>query len=104
MKIPKVPKITHQQAAILSMLRLGSLSGKEIRARLIALAIKTSLPNFYQSMARLERAKYVKGFYDQTTFVGARTRRVRERRYTLQPKGMSAVRGLFEFYHFVRSQ
>ena len=103
MKIPKIPKITHQQAAILAALWRGTLSGKELRARLAALAIKMSSPNFYQMMARLERSEKVKGFYDVKPATGGAIRAMRERRYILQPKGAKDVRELFVFYDFVRS-
>ena len=89
------PSTTHLQAAVLSALVSVEAAGHEIRAVLLAEhGIKKSGPGFYQMMARMEDAKLVKGWYENTT-VGDQI--VRERRYKITAGGRRAARQYFEF-------
>lgn len=90
-----VPELSHLQIAVLDALGPKELSGRELRDALKAATIAKSGPAFYQIMARLEDAKFVKGWYDEKVIEG---QRIRERRYSLTGEGEKALRNAMNFY------
>ena len=81
-----LPSLTHLQFAVLDSLRDEEMSGQELRKR-IAKHSKMRLPAFYRLMSRLEKAKFVKGWYVQSE-VGGQV--IRERTYKLTGTGERA--------------
>ena len=71
-------------------------SGRELR---YALAknhnVKRSAPAFYQMMSRLEEGGLVKGWYVEKVIDG---QRIKERRYRLEGKGVTAWEQTRDFY------
>src|SRR6185295_3722810 len=92
----KLPAITHLQFLVLGCLRAGEQPGRAIRETIAAYGVRRSGPAFYQMMARLERARWVDGWYEQIT-VGDQA--VTERRYRLRPAGEKLWSETREFYH-----
>src|SRR5262245_62855097 len=91
----RIPEITHLQFLVLGMLRGGERPGRAIRRTLKRHGIDRSGPAFYQMMARLEDAGLVSGEYDQKIVDG---QIIKERRYTLTPRGESAWAATRAFY------
>lgn len=89
-----LPTITNLQFVVLCELTVGEKAGHVIRAALAKEKIKKSGPSFYQLMARLEKAKLVKGWYEKKTI---KNQVIRERRYKITSKGRSAVRSFKAF-------
>jgi DNA-binding PadR family transcriptional regulator len=92
---PRLPPLTHLQFLILSTLLEDDRSGREMRTALDAFGAAKTAAAFYQTMARLERAGLVDGWYDQIV-VGDQA--VTERRYTLKPLGRKLVDETRRFY------
>ena len=90
-----LPPITHLQFLVLEALTESERAGRELRALLVAHAVKSSAPAFYQMMARLEDAGLVAGEYDQK-IVGGQI--IKERRYALTQRGDAAWLSTREFY------
>lgn len=91
-----LPSLTHLQVVVLGCLRDQGRSGREIRAWLSKEhGIRKSGPTFYQLMARLEDAGYVKGWYDKK-IVGGQI--IRERRYRILGEGVQSWERTTEFY------
>jgi hypothetical protein len=90
-----LPEISHLQFAILDTLGSSSLSGKALRRGLADRQIKKSGPAFYQIMARLEEAKFVKGWYEQEIIDG---QIIKERNYEITGAGLRALNGTKSFY------
>jgi len=95
----KLPAITHLQFLVLGCLRAGEQPGRAIRETIAAYGVRRSGPAFYQMMARLERARWVDGWYEQIT-VGDQA--VTERRYRLRPAGGKLWTEARDFYAAVR--
>jgi len=91
----RLPPLTHLQFLILSTLLDDDRSGRDMRTALDAFAAAKTPAAFYQTMARLERAGLVEGWYDQV-LVGDQA--VTERRYTLKPLGRKLVDETRRFY------
>src|SRR5262245_13852556 len=91
----RIPEITHLQFLVLGMLRGGDRPGRLIRRALKRHGIDRTGPAFYQMMARLEDAGLVSGEYDQKIVDG---QIIKERRYTLTPRGDAAWTGTRAFY------
>jgi len=91
----RIPEITHLQFLVLGMLRGGERPGRAIRRTLKRHGIDRSGPAFYQMMARLEDAGLVSGEYDQKIVDG---QIIKERRYTLTPRGEAAWTATRAFY------
>ena len=91
----RIPEITHLQFLVLGMLRGGGRKGRTIRRTLKRHGIDRSGPAFYQMMARLEDAGLVSGEYDQKIVDG---QIIKERRYTLTPRGETAWTATRAFY------
>lgn len=90
-----LPESTHLQFAILDILGPKEKSGKQVRAKLAERGIRKGGPAFYQLMARLEDASFVKGRYEQIEVDGYL---VKERRYQITGGGEAARRESLEFY------
>src|SRR5689334_18595284 len=84
MQKPSLPSLTHLQFLVLGVLRASDQPGRFIREPLTAYGVRRSGPAFYQLMARLEKAKWVEGWYEQI-LVGDQY--VTERRYRITPEG-----------------
>ena len=91
----QVPSLTHLQFLVLSRLRLGPSSGRELRQRLEDYAVRKSGPAFYQLMARMEDAGMVKGWYQQEIID---SQIIRERHYKITAQGKTAWHRSTEFY------
>jgi DNA-binding PadR family transcriptional regulator len=91
----RIPEITHLQFLVLGMLRAGERPGRAIRRALARHGVARTGPAFYQMMARLEDAGLVAGEYDQKIVAG---QIIKERRYTLTPRGGAAWAATRAFY------
>jgi DNA-binding PadR family transcriptional regulator len=91
----KFPEITHQQFAALDILAHGESSGQKLRDELAKRGDSRSGPAFYQFMARLEDAAFVKGWYEQKVIDG---QAIKERRYQLTGEGEKVHRTTLAFY------
>jgi DNA-binding PadR family transcriptional regulator len=91
----RVPRLTHIQFIILTLLQSENASGKQIRDALRRAGIRRSGPGFYQIMARLEDAGWIKGEYQQEI---VRSQIIRERVYTLMAPGRNACSDSRDFY------
>jgi DNA-binding PadR family transcriptional regulator len=90
-----LPAITHLQFLVLEALTAGEQAGRDLRALLVAHAVKSSAPAFYQMMGRLEDADLVEGWYDQKLVGG---QNVKERRYRVTRRGERALAETRAFY------
>jgi hypothetical protein len=90
-----LPELSHLQFAVLSELGSSDMSGRQLREQLAKSGIRKSGPNFYQMMARLEEARFVKGWYDQKIVEG---QIIKERKYRILGDGISAMRRTEKFY------
>jgi DNA-binding PadR family transcriptional regulator len=90
-----LPAITHLQFLVLEALTGGEQAGRDLRALLVAHAVKSSAPAFYQMMGRLEDADLVEGWYDQKLVGG---QNVKERRYRVTRRGERALAETRAFY------
>ncbi len=91
----KVPEITHLQWLVLQILLDGEQNGEFVRNELAKFGIKKSLPAFYQLMARLEEASFVRGRYEQLVIDG---QPVKKRRYRISAPGQRAWESTRDFY------
>jgi DNA-binding PadR family transcriptional regulator len=91
----RIPEVTHLQFLVLGMLRAGERPGRLVRRTLARHGINRTGPAFYQMMARLEDAGFVTGEYDQKIVDG---QIIKERRYTLTPRGDAAWTSTRAFY------
>ena len=90
-----IPELTHLQFLVLSILRSGARTGRQVRKALSRHGIRRSAPAFYQMMARLEDAAFVDGEYDQKV---VDSQIIKERRDTLSTKGEAAWSATRAFY------
>ena len=95
---PALPSLTHLQFLVLGVLRTDEQSGRVIRQALHGYGVRRSAPAFYQLMARLEKAKWVEGWYEQIV-VGDQN--VTERRYRITPEGARVWTRAQAFYEEV---
>jgi DNA-binding PadR family transcriptional regulator len=79
-----LPTLSHLQYLVLGVLRSNEQPGRVIRQALAAYGVRRSAPAFYQLMGRLERARWVEGWYEQ---VLVHDQAVTERRYRITPEG-----------------
>jgi len=92
----KLPELSHLQFAVLNVLGSSTISGKELRKALAdEHGLKKSGPAFYQMMARLEEAKFVKGWYEQQVIDG---QIIKERNYEITANGVRALNHTEAFY------
>lgn len=89
-----LPKLTHLQFAVLSVLCEGEMSGQELRERLGEVFKPKVAAAFYQLMGRLEDERLVTGKYRTETIGG---RPVRERVYEITGGGRAAIEEVREF-------
>lgn len=90
-----VPEITHLQFLVLHILMGSERAGHEIRDELAENGVRKSGPAFYQLMARLEDAGFVKGRYVKIVIDG---QTVKERRYKIKGSGATAYNSVEQFY------
>jgi hypothetical protein len=91
-----LPKLTGLQFLVLSAIADGNeMAGRDMREWLADFGVKSSGPQFYQMMARLEDGEYVEGRYAQKDIDH---QVVNERRYIITPKGSSAWGETRAFY------
>ena len=91
----ELPTLTHLQFLVLGVLRTDEQPGRVLRRALASYGIRRSGPAFYQLMARLEKAKWVEGWYEPVV-VGDQT--VTERRYRITPEGARVWTRAQRFY------
>src|SRR5262245_52610497 len=96
-----LPEITHLQFFLLDALIGGERTGRSLREELAKRGHKKSAPAFYQTMARLEDAKFVKGRYDQKVVEG---QIIKERVYEIRGAGTRAVNDVRHFYHLANAR
>jgi DNA-binding PadR family transcriptional regulator len=92
----KLPPLTHLQFAVLSCLGTNKISGRELRAALVHEGVKKSAPSFYQLMARLEDADFVKGDYESKAVHG---QTIKERVYWLTATGSRVRQDQYAYYY-----
>jgi len=97
----KLPTLTHLQFLILDIVGGVEMSGRELREKLRARGVRKTGPAFYQLMARLEDAGFVKGGYDQKIIDG---QIIKERRYRILGAGAKARNETLEFYSAVAKE
>ena len=90
-----IPKITHQQFAVLACLAEDPRWGRDVRARLKEDGYSSTNASFYEMMYRLETAKLVKGFYRERDVQG---QKFKERRYAITSHGLEAYDEVTAFY------
>src|SRR5262245_23226983 len=90
-----LPEMTHLQFFILTILLDGEQAGRDIRDKLAEQGAKKTGPAFYQLMARLEDAKWVKGWYDQKIVDG---QIIKERKYKITGVGTASWGKVRDFY------
>ena len=95
MRDARLPPLTHLQFLILSTLFEDDRSGRDVRAALDAFNAGRTAAAFYQTMARLEEAGLVEGWYAQ---VQAGDQAVTERRYAIKHEGRKLVEETRRFY------
>lgn len=91
----KLPPLTALQFFVVQIAECGSVAGKTIRELLAEAGSPRSLPGFYQLMARMEEAGWVKGHRVTVEVEGYP---VIERHYDATPKGRRAAEQTREFY------
>src|SRR6266702_5109232 len=90
-----LPQITPLQFLVLALLAKEELSGRLIRELLAANGVRSSGPQFYQMMSRLERDGYIEGWYSLKEI---EHQVVNERRYRIAERGLNAWRNACDFY------
>jgi DNA-binding PadR family transcriptional regulator len=92
-----LPLLTALQFLVLRIVidRSVEISGREIRFELSERGVKSSGPQFYQLMARLEDSGYVEGWY---ALKEIENQVVNERRYRITEIGRSAWKKTSDFY------
>ena len=91
----RVPKLSHIQFMILTLLQADDASGKQIREALGRAGVRRSGPGFYQIMSRMEDAGFVRGEYRQEI---VDSQIIRERCYEISVSGRRACRDSRDFY------
>jgi DNA-binding PadR family transcriptional regulator len=93
-----LPVLTHLQYLVLGVLLTDEQPGRVLRAALARYGIRRSAPAFYQLMSRLEKAKWVEGWYEQ---IVVHDQAVTERRYRITADGARLWRHAHGFYEDV---
>ena len=91
----RVPKLSHIQFMILTLLQAKDATGKQIREALRRSGVRRSGPGFYQIMSRMEDTGFVKGEYRQEI---VDSQIIRERCYEISVSGRRACRESRDFY------
>ena len=94
----RMPAATHLQFLVLAVLKDSELPGREIRRIIARFGVRRTSAAFYQMMARLERVRWVEGWYEQ---IAVGDQAVTERRYRLKPAGVRAYDEARDFYESV---
>lgn len=90
-----LPRLTHLQFLVISLLKSGAARGRDLRPQLQQAGVRQSGPAFYQMMAVLEDAGYLAGWYEQQVIDG---QIIRERHYKLLAPGKKAWIESRDFY------
>jgi DNA-binding PadR family transcriptional regulator len=90
-----LPDLTHLQYLVLLTIGGVERPGRDVREKLAEEGQRTSLPAFYQMMARLDEAKLIKTSTHQIEIDG---QKVQERRYKVTAAGQRACQETREFY------
>jgi DNA-binding PadR family transcriptional regulator len=90
-----IPPATHLQFLILSILIDGEQSGQFVRDQLAKHKVHKTGPAFYQMMARLEDADFVKGWYEKQVIEG---QPIKERHYKITGAGVKAWERTRDFF------
>lgn len=90
-----LPRLTHLQFLVLTELARGTGRGRDLRERLHGAGVRQSGPAFYQMMALLEDAGFVRGRYEQQVVAG---QIIRERHYRVEAGGKKALQDSKRFY------
>lgn len=90
-----LPRLTHLQFLVLTELSHGTGRGRDLRERLHDAGVRQSGPAFYQMMALLEDAGFVRGWYEQQVVAG---QIIRERHYKVEAAGKKAAQDSRKFY------
>jgi DNA-binding PadR family transcriptional regulator len=93
--MPQLPKLSHGQFVVLSVLMGSTASGRDIRKRLTQFGVRQGGPAFYQLMARMEDANLVLGWYEQKI---VKAQIIRERHYRITAVGRRAWNDARQFY------
>ncbi len=93
--MPQLPRLSHGQFAVLSVLIESRASGRDIRKRATQFGVRQGGPAFYQLMARLEDANWVAGWYEQKI---VKAQIIRERHYRITAAGRTAWNDTRRFY------
>ena len=96
-----LPRLSHLQFLVLGVLMSGEQRGRDLRSRLEEFGVRRSGPSFYQLMARLEDAAFVRGRYEQEIVEG---QIIRERCYKIRAPGISAWKECRDFQTTVIDQ
>lgn len=97
-----IPDLTGLQYLVLTaIVREPEVSGRDLRAWLANNGVKSSGPQFYQMMARLEGNHYVEGHYHQKEI---EHQIVNERRYRILERGRGAWQRTGDFYLSLRQR
>ena len=91
-----LPELTGLQFLVLTNLTMkDEVSGRDLRAWLAENGVRSSGPQFYQLMARMEDNKYVEGHYHPKEI---EHQIVNERRYRILERGRAAWANTGDFY------
>ena len=90
-----IPRLTHLQFLVVSLLMKGDAPGRAIRDSLKREGVRQSGPAFYQMMAALEDNGIVQGHYEQQ-IVDAQI--IRERHYKVLADGRKSWKECRDFY------
>jgi hypothetical protein len=96
-----LPQLTALQFLVLAALvAKGEVSGRDLRAWLSQNGVRSSGPQFYQLMARMEDSQYVEGWYHPKEI---EHQVVNERRYRILDRGRAAWNATGDFYFSIRN-
>ena len=90
-----IPRATHSQFAVLSILRDEEHWGRDVRAALKADGYSSTNASFYEMMDRLESGGLVEGWYEERDVLG---QKFKERRYKITGHGIAAMDEVAAFY------
>src|SRR6266700_2221983 len=90
-----IPKTTHQQFTVLSILLNEELWGRDVRAALKAEGWNSTNASFYEMMDRMESGGLVEGRYEERDVLG---QKFKERRYKITGHGIAAMEEVEAFY------
>jgi hypothetical protein len=90
-----LPRLTHRQFLVISILLADVERGRDVRSRLRQAGVRQTGPAFYQMMATLEDGGLVAGRYEQEVVDG---QIIRQRHYKVQAAGKRAWMECRDFY------